>query len=520
MNNKNELMFEGRDKVVIAVLIFVLLQMCYGKMLFSTNVYQDFGAVVLNQGTTYNWLEIGRYGLVLLRYIFGTINQNVYYTAFLSSIFFVVTSMTFICIIEYLIKSNLNTITAVLFSLMLFVHPIWIEQIYFQFQSFEILFAIFLVATSLYLLFSADDLCLPNVICYLCSICFSVLAFGVYQSMLNIYITACAGFYLLSERRGSGWKNLFKDMFFHISFFMIDFLAYEIISHIFSQSDYIENQILWGQLPVKDVLLSIIVYIKNVFIGYGTFYTATYTIMLGLALLLWLVHTIIRYMQKEKLSNDFIDLMILLGLAITPFILGFITGKEPYIRSQLALPLATALLFIYNVKVVSLNFSRNRIYIVAVLGISFIALYSPLSTVLRLTYTYDIVAENSQYISCKLSYDIDKVLEESGNLPIAVVGNPSNIGCTSNSACVSPSDGMSDIFYPTYYQNYQYEPHYYWGTVWMTEYYKTYGISYSPASMEQVSEGVEVAREMPTWPAEGSIISRDGYILVKIGEIE
>ncbi|WP_242834840.1 glucosyltransferase domain-containing protein [Butyrivibrio sp. AE3006] len=494
-------------------------------MIFSTYFYQDLGVLTRNYETTYNWYDIGRYGLVLLRYVFRTCRYNVYYTGVMLFMAMTLTVMFYSYFVEYITKKEQNELVIVLFAMLFFVHTAWSEQFYFQFQSFEIVFGVFLVGVALFLLWSVDDLIIPSGITYALSIGLAVLAFGVYQAMLNVYITSCIGLYLLDEKRARTWMGLGKDVFRHIVVFLVDFAIYELIIKITVTSTYLTNQIAWGNRPALAIWETLkLDYIERCFTGKGALYSFALSVIVIFVLLVFcysFITSCIHVGVGKVYKGYLIDLILLVGLVFSSFILGIVVGFTPAVRAQLALPISIAFLFMYLANHIFIN-DGNLLFkykeIICILC-GAVALYSSLTSVTRMLYTYDMVATNSYFTATKLSYDLDKKLTESGkNLPIAFIGIM-DVNFDLNELCVDTEHNYSYMLEPMMNQNGTLTPTYYWGSMFTHDYFGMYGINYLAASMDQVLEATDIANEMPEWPAEGSIVVHNDYIIAKIGKM-
>ena len=72
---------------VSALVMLAGVLISYVPYAFATDYYVDSEVVINIPGTNYNWLEIGRYGLVFCRKILGTNWYNPYYTGILMLFF-------------------------------------------------------------------------------------------------------------------------------------------------------------------------------------------------------------------------------------------------------------------------------------------------------------------------------------------------------------------------------------------------------------------------------------------------
>lgn len=86
--------------ISIILIIFVIL----GSHLFSRNMCIDTQSFLIDPPMNYNWLDIGRFGLVLLKYIVGLGSFNLYYANGLLLLVLVITSMYWAYFIKKIYK--------------------------------------------------------------------------------------------------------------------------------------------------------------------------------------------------------------------------------------------------------------------------------------------------------------------------------------------------------------------------------------------------------------------------------
>ena len=75
------------------------------------------------------------------------------------------------------------------------IFPTFVDQFYFKFQSFEVLFGIFLLIVSA--IFFVEFVKKPKFYLFIFSVLLNVISFGIYQSMLNIMLVLYAGIFLM-----------------------------------------------------------------------------------------------------------------------------------------------------------------------------------------------------------------------------------------------------------------------------------------------------------------------------------
>ena len=75
------------SKTFILLMTFIILIVCHGYLLFNSNVGIDTDVFVNNPTNNYNWLEIGRFGLILEKSILNLNSFNMFYAEVLTIVF-------------------------------------------------------------------------------------------------------------------------------------------------------------------------------------------------------------------------------------------------------------------------------------------------------------------------------------------------------------------------------------------------------------------------------------------------
>ena len=226
-------------------------------------------------------------------------------------------------------KSNL--FKNVLPIILLISSPIMLEQYGFTLQSPEVSFGLLLMMITFiltyYYLKDNKKLYLLIIIPLL------VLCFGIYQSLLNLYVL---GALISIYKIGNNYKrNIIKTFII----FLISTILYYIISklciNIFNieTSSYLTSKIGW----TNDILSTLKILAKDiikVLIGYGNILNLGYTLSLLVLLVLFI-----------KKSNTKMDLLILLLIILSPLLLNFVTGSPLVYRSLFTIPFMVSFIF-------------------------------------------------------------------------------------------------------------------------------------------------------------------------------
>ena len=245
-------------------------------------------------------------------------------------------------------------------------------------------------------------------------IVFITIAFACYQSTIPLMITFSAFFAMLFFKEKD--EKILKIIIEYIIIFLISFFAYKIIGmfiHEFAhigKSPYIANQILWGKEQIKITIINVINEIFDIILAKNMYY--------NLALLICIVEFIYIIFNKFKMKN-WVFYIAVITFLISPFLMNIILGGETAIRSQLSIPIVTAL-GIYFIYLYTDNEVHKKIYII-VFGI--IISYQLITSVKLFISDYDcftqqrIIAENIEKELEENNISTDKTLIFVGNIP-------------------------------------------------------------------------------------------------------
>lgn len=334
-----------KENYILLIFTIITTFLVIGSQLFIRNMRVDVQAYMLNPNFEYNWLEIGRFGAVLLKYI---LTFNFFTPYFVSGLLFLLIIIANICF-QFNIKKYTKNIDLLLIAsiILIFASPMYAEQFYFSIQYVEIVFAIILSLISVNQIFKYID---SKKIKYaIISIILMVIVFGTYQSFIPMYICLVTAMYLLYSINES--KDTIKNElrnFVNISLkliitFLIALILYTIISKYFIESEYLNQNILWGKAEISLILKNIINYIKMVILGSveSIFYNKSYLIM---GILLIITQIVIDF--KKDIFIKIKNLLVVIIFLLTPFLLEIYVGQDSALRSQLTLPVTVALGFI------------------------------------------------------------------------------------------------------------------------------------------------------------------------------
>lgn len=487
----------------LSALLFLLYFFPY---LANTSIGVDSHYSIETPGTTYNWLDIGRQGGILLNKLFLQNQFSMFYVETAAFLLYLLALGFFIFLFDRIL--SVPGWQTGLFFLILMVHPIWTEQLYFSMMIFPIAFGVALLPVILFCAYSEKPLF------WGIATAFMILLFSIYQTFAIVYVAGCVLCFLLYYVRqivSADFPSslaLIKSGVRQVVMFAAAYLINALITNaFFSSSDYLTGQIIWGQESFETCLGNILTHIIQVVTGSGVFYTASYPLSL-LALAAGIFLFFFRY---RNATAKWIPLLAILFLQITPFLLTIYGGTIPAYRSQFILPFTTGCNFLLFLVMAGLSLEQKS-WKMPFMGICLFAILLGLArqyyTASLLQYSTSIVQQNDQQLSDRIQ---EKLIETTGGStkPLAFVG------CAPLPETGSFLEGevaQSSLFrygwfgdYPTGLSSRA------------VSYMNAQGGSFRAVGVDQLTEARGIAQTMPSFPAEGSIQEADSFIVIKLG---
>lgn len=387
----------------------------YGSYAFATDYYVDSEMVINLPETNYNWLEIGRYGLVFCRKLLGTSWYNPYYTGILLLLFLWLTGVTFSYVCSKLFPS-LSSSVITLGSLIFITYPTFTEQYYFQFQSAEIAFGLWLsiLAAGMFAVFVKHK----HWSCFICSLPVYVLTFSIYQSFIPLTLCCYLAIFLsLLFHKETSNSTLQRSILYSIVHFIIAFLLSQSIGKIcFPSSGYLSDQVIWTEnASFIDSFLAVVGTCLRMLIGQGVFYTTLLLFaVLASVIALWLC-------RSFPLSQKILSVLAVIGITATPFALTLLMGINTAIRSQFTYSLAAIFLIFFSLTIITQNFKNleqplGRLTICSIL---LLITLTQIGTVRYIWKAHQYVADHDQKTATAmliLMYDSSIVKEQQGTI--------------------------------------------------------------------------------------------------------
>mgnify|MGYP005759750797 FL=1 len=489
--------------------VVILLTVAYGMKIFHLAISHDTEAVISVPDNMYfSWIAMGRFGLVAIKYLLGLEVFNPYLAAVLAFLMLVINSIFW----EYLFwkitvyKKNFSKVSWI-FPAMFLTAPIMADQFSFLLQAFEVQLAVLFVGIALFLIYNPSVSGKGCVLLKMTGACaLLILSFSCYQSTVPLFIAGtCSSFLLMYPALRHKWRALFKA----VACFAVSFILYEVVSKLvmwcmnIPATEYISDQIFWGQRPFRECVMNILRHIKQVLTGEGIFFSISY-LLAFIMLFLLLVYKVVK--KREEVPWL---LLASATLMATPFLMSIVLGQAPTTRVQIVLPFVFG--FVFQFFFLQWDFRPalgSRVGAAA--GIAILALcLEQCVWDARIYYTEYVVYDEDVRLAEKISDRIDQLnLGESPEEPVVFVG--SRIPALNPSAYAHISMSGYSFFEISFSTAH--------GTWVMRNFMMTLGYNYKYPSDEQFIAAEEYAKTMESWPNTNSVAVHDGMIIVKLSD--
>lgn len=513
------------------VLVWVLALLIHGGKLYTEAIGIDTEDLIHLGNDFYGgWLHTGRQGLVALKWL----TDSLRFRPFISGI--VTLLLLGLCVSGFFLlwgsfferedlengreTSYVSVFVWVLSGWLILSHPVLTEQLYFSIQSVEICVGILVVIVALGLIVSYNShggkWKLPV------SAILLLLPFSIYQSMVVLFIFGTVSVLVskaLCQLENHQSSKMMREVFPFLVVFVAAFGTNMLITKLFfSSSDYLGEQILWGKYDFKDNLRAIAGHILKVFTGYKSvhfnpFFGALSVCFCGMAVFLCVKRH--REQKENTGGNDRSGIMIakllfyVAALFFTPFLMTFLCGGSPVIRSQIVIPFLTGFLTFGCMKQFA---GRKNIFPVLVIAVSIAGAWVQSNVTEDFYYTDRMRYDQDAYLGRELIQEIQAVSGEE-EYPVVVIGRKPFQG---NNSCLT-----GEIFGKSFFDHdVEVEPVYYWSTRRVLGFLHTLGGDFNQIPMEWTQTAVSDSKDMPAWPAEGSVAVKDNMVIIKLSETE
>lgn len=397
---------------VCSLVILAGVLISYKDYAFATDYYVDSEVVINIPGTNYNWLEIGRYGLVLTRKLLGTGWYNPYYTGILMLLFLWLTGISFSYLAGKLFP-RLDTSLSTLGSLIFITYPTFTEQYYFHFQSAEIAFGLWIsiLAMLLFYQFVKEQ----HLLCFILSLPIYILTFAIYQSFIPLALCGYLAIFLaIVLQTDTELSTIKRSIFGSILHFVIAFAISQGINKLcFPASGYLNNQVIWTSgTSLVESFKGVVTACLRMLTGQGLFYTAILLIAVVSAFASFF------YFHGMEAYKIILGILSVIGIAITPFILTLLMGHNTAVRSQFTYSLAAIFLLLFAAQTVfdkKPTFKYGKL-LAAIILLAFTV--TQISTVRFIWKAHEYVADYDR----ETATDVMKIMYDSFTVDTGVAG--------------------------------------------------------------------------------------------------
>ena len=497
-----------REQAVPLALSALVVAATYVHLLFTNNIGIDTETMVNIPGTILNWYGIGREGMVLSKFVLGTLDFNMYWAEYLG-LAFLLLAVWMWCFLLHRLGAR-RRLTFCVFPMVFATHPIFVEQFYFTTQMAEFNFALLMVPVAFLLIVegarsrSADALGVAGAAgCLL-----FLWAFASYQSFLALVLATGALTGLMMARQDPFDRAAFKRCAWCFALaFIASAAAYLVITRTwFSSSDYLTGQILWGTQSVALCLRSLGRAVRDMAFGEGRFYTPVYIV----AAVLLVCRLAVDFGRGAGAGRRGFIVLASALLLVCPFLLPAVMATAPAARTAFTLPFvsASALVLLWEgsdstAPGLAVKRLAMAVLVLAVTG-------SQMATSLRLIYTDDVAQQQSLELAGVLCHDLDVALEGSSTKAVVFVG------CWEpelNSACLRGEYiGTTEFHWGDASL-----PHYQRSSEIVCNWLESQGHTYAHPTDAQVIEARKIAYTMAPYTKGGGIYDAGSFVVVKLG---
>lgn len=501
---------------VFALLVSLL---CWGGNALTSNVRVDVEHFISNPGTMQGWLTIGRWGQLVLKTLLGNLDFNPYYAGVLFLVVWPLSAVTWLLLFEACRGRKLRG--RWLFLLAYLVAHWWSYIFYFSMMSAEIAIGLLIIPISTALALGSFWLSngLKKCMAILAASVLLVFVFALYQALVPATISGMAlALLFLSLRYVSSQgspTDYIKRCLLILGVFLASYIIYSAISETyFTSTDYLSSQVVWKERGFGACAYDLLRYVWHVISCRAPGSTGLFTLGLISSVITYVMTLLngrrCRGCSMSILALSLITYMIVL---ISPFLLSIYMGQAPLARSQFSAPIVSATLILLAFdEIVSLSTARLASLASSVLAIAVLVLsvYST-SLIQRDLYTDDVRFQQESAFAGDVLGDLDRLYGgRLKDVPVAFVGKWS--------APLNPACRRDDMWGRTLFEHdYMYLGNKAYNTSRISGFIQAvYGVSLVPPSVEQQKAAVAMSEEMTIYPEPGSIVMRDGIIVVRL----
>ena len=492
---------------------------------FSMNIGVDSDQFIVYPGTFQGWKGIGRYGIIIIKKLFGLSH----YMPFFEGLLFLVTLFANILLwglIFHIVTGKTTILNLILFSAVYVSSAVWMGSFYFAMMRAEVLMGMISVQAALLIVFvlfadsTGNHRTITIVTGLFLAVVFVIASISIYQSLVVYYITGAAGIlllFLLSEEHRES-KKIIMLMLAFVAVLVCGFLLNQAIINVFFKSDmaYLNSKVLWGQKPIGECFRQLWLIVK--IMSWGTNNRYSYTCLFGIVAIGIAIVLIGVITGKRKTTEKIFILISGFMFLVSPFILQAYALGEQSTRTHQALILAVS----FGVYIILSVFEKRKVclsgkilYCLAVIiTVGFFYVQAMHTEVL--IYTDNIRYEQEKIIAADLYLDIEEKQSEYPDRLLVVFAGAYDVPL--NPACKSDDMIGRSVLSWDYIPGEPFSNDHRIRDFIMAEYGVNYGRGIKDLPEAQIQELEEFSRSMMAYPQKGYITEKDGFLIVKLSE--
>lgn len=469
------------------------------------------------------WLQTGRQGLFLVKWLAGCIEIHPYFAQMTTMLLCATAAFCWLYVWERLKggKEESGWFPWIIGGLLFISHPVLAEEFYFILLSSEYFLGMIMVAGALALIGSCGENRRKRMLRLILSTAISCWAFCIYQSFESVFILGCVSILFVQglEKMRSGKQVTAGEFLGPIPRYILVFCAAFVINMVitklfFGSSTYLQDMVFWGRTTPQEILYNIMAHVVKALTGARSVY---YHFSFGLLYLLCLIHTIMVLLRRKPGKGSVWAVLFLqAALFAAPFLMAVLLGCAPPMRSQMVMPIMICFLgwlmnFYPRVEKPAGHHMKLEYcgYGICAL-VCIIGIFAQSKTTLDLYYTDQCRYEQDVELGTRLMERLDEVIGNE-SYTVAVIGKKSFIA--NNATVRGEAFGLSFFEHDA-----EMEPLYYHSTGRVLGFLHTLGGNYQRASEAEVEEARRYSANMPDWPAQGSVAVHNGVVVVRLGE--
>lgn len=221
----------------------------YGLRIFNLNIGIDSEFFLGSfERSRVHWLAMGRYGLVLLQYVFKNTDTNECADTFVACTFLLISGLLLCYIFKLILGGDKNVISYSFFLVFYLSSSVWVEMIYFAYMSAEVMFAVMLCP--IMVLLTINRMKLDKDILFSMGMAVLVMFItSIYQAALLLFVAELAAAYLLILEKSNTLykKSILRSLVFVIAGTVLYFAIRAIIrSFLHTDATYLESMVHLG----------------------------------------------------------------------------------------------------------------------------------------------------------------------------------------------------------------------------------------------------------------------------------